>query len=139
MARLKMMTIEDFPENWQEFILNGMADEGWRLKETIAFLARDMEKRGFNYRIHARIYKDTEEYRDVIDEGRMLSEAWWMTQGRINLENRDFNNTNWIFTMKASFGWNDRPVVQTNETSPFNDVIEKAELYEKFKPKEMTN
>ena len=69
----------------------------------------------------------------------MLSEAWWMTQGRINLKNRDFNNTNWIFTMKASFGWNDRPVVQTNETSPFNDVVEKAELYEKFKPKEMTN
>ncbi len=134
MARPVSMTSADFPNKWQDFILHGMGEEGWVLKETIAFLAKHMKKRGFNYKIHARMMKDDEEYKDIIDEGRMLAEAWWIRQGRENLKNRDFNNTNWIFTMKASWGWNDRPVTQTNEASPFGDVIEKTELLEKFKP-----
>lgn len=133
------MTLEDLPDNWQEFLLNGMGYEGWQLQEAITFLARKMEKRGFNYKIHARFCRDYEEYKDIIDEGRMSSEAWWWTQIRMNIKNRDFNNTLAIFTLKACFGANDKPATPTPNGTTFGDVVEKAELMEKFRPKELAN
>ncbi len=131
------ITLEDLPNNWQEFILNGTGEEGWRIKETLAFIAKAMGTRGFTYKVHARLCKDHEEYRDVMDEGRMLSEAWWLSQGRENLKTRDFNNTMYIFTMKSSFGYSDRPDIDPGKGAPFGDESKRQETLAKWKTKDV--
>ena len=53
-------------------------------------------------------YKEVQLFRQLTDLGRMLSSAWWVKQGRLNLQNRGFNTPLWTFNMKNRFGWAER-------------------------------
>ena len=48
------------------------------------------------------------EFSDAVRLGEEASEAWWMTKGRVNLENREFSATLWYMNMKNRHGWRDR-------------------------------
>lgn len=57
------------------------------------------------------MYETNEGFQKLVNHGRMLSNAWWMEQGRKNLWNRDFSVTLWNFNMKNRFGWADKSEV----------------------------
>lgn len=60
-------------------------------------------------------YKEVPLFRQLTDLGRMLSTAWWYKQGRINLNNKAFNNMLWIFNMKNRQGWAEKTESTTND------------------------
>lgn len=45
-------------------------------------------------------------FREVVKMGKEASEAWWVRQGRENLETRGFNANLWLLNMVNRFGWN---------------------------------
>jgi len=56
--------------------------------------------------------------------GVAFSKAWWMKNGRLNLENKEFNYTGWYMNMKNRFGWADKQEV---EQKNFNVTISKED------------
>jgi hypothetical protein len=48
------------------------------------------------------------EFLDSKKRGESFSQGWWMKNGRLNLDNRDFNYTGWYMNMKNRFGWRDK-------------------------------
>ena len=55
------------------------------------------------------------EFLDSKKKGESFSQGWWMRQGRVNLENKDFSATLFYMNMKNRFGWKDRQDVTTND------------------------
>ena len=61
------------------------------------------------------LYSENEGFKKLVDYGRMLSNAWWMEQGRKNLWNKEFSVSLWNFNMKNRFGWADKTEVRSDE------------------------
>lgn len=51
------------------------------------------------------MYENNQHFREAVDLGRVMSQAWWLKTGRKNLTNRTFNTSLWAFNMKNRFGW----------------------------------
>jgi len=49
--------------------------------------------------------KEKQNFREVVDIGKEASEAWWIRQGRENLDTRGFNHGLWLMNMVNRFGW----------------------------------
>ena len=48
------------------------------------------------------------EFLDSKKKGEDFSKGWWLKQGRVNLENKDFSATLFYMNMKNRFGWADK-------------------------------
>lgn len=92
---------------WAEQVIAEYKD-GASDVEVASVLNITMEK--FN-----RQYKEVPIFRQLVDLGRMLSTAWWYKQGRVNLNNKAFNNMLWIFNMKNRQGWAEKTESTTND------------------------
>ena len=109
MAGGRPLSTFDLQEGWQNQVLDLYFEGG-----------SDAEVKGLIYRMRGsfsndlweRWMKDEEQFSEAIKMGRMLSEEWWMKNGRTNLKNKDFNYTGWYMNMKNRFGWKDK-----NETA----------------------
>ena len=44
-------------------------------------------------------------FREIVSLGKEASEAWWIRQGRENLDTRGFNHGLWLMNMVNRFGW----------------------------------
>lgn len=109
----------DLPDGWQTKILS-LYREG---ASNIEIKAQIHEWRGsFSNDLWERWCKEEEEFSQVINVGKMLSEAWWSKSGRTNLVNKEFNYTGWYMNMKNRFGWSDKLKTDNNNqnTVTFN-------------------
>ena len=59
-------------------------------------------------------YNQSEGFRALIDFGRLSAKAWWISQGRKNLQNRSFGTPLYIAYMKNNFGWSEKQETTTN-------------------------
>jgi|TARA_Y100000296_G_scaffold58488_1_gene67389 hypothetical protein len=49
--------------------------------------------------------KEKSGFREIARVGREAAEAWWLRQGRENLENRAFNYGGWMMNMQNRYGY----------------------------------
>lgn len=63
--------------------------------------------------------EDNPAFRELVEFGRTLSQAWWESQFRKNVANKNFNATLLTFYMKNKHGWADK-VDSTSTTDNTN-------------------
>jgi hypothetical protein len=51
------------------------------------------------------IGKEKQQFREIVEIGKEAAEAWWIRQGRENLDTRGFNHGLWLMNMVNRFGW----------------------------------
>lgn len=67
--------------------------------------------------------KKYENFSNAVKKGRSLSKAWWMRQGRKNLDNKDFSATLWYMNMKNRHKWTDRQQTTHNVTGKLEKML----------------
>lgn len=115
---------------------------GWAKVVSVAYLegASDVEVRAelrITKKLWDHLYHDpvSSEFKEIVDFGRMLSKAWWMSQARMNLKERSFNANLWHTYMKNMHGWSEKTTVTTKEASDLSgDQLDEriAEAFKKF-------
>lgn len=114
-------TISDLPDEWEEAILSLYRQGG----SDVEVKALIYDWRGsFSNDLWDRWMKEEPIFSETIKKGKLLAEAWWHKNGRINLKDREFNYTGWYMQMKNRFGWKDTQQIDTNITFPdLPDII----------------
>lgn len=115
-----LASLDSLPDNWHDDILELYREGG----SDVEVKAMIHEWRGsFSNDLFDRWMRDEEQFSEIIKKGRMLSEAWWNKNGRINLQNKDFNYTGWYMQMKNRFGWRDKQEVDHTTKGESINVI----------------
>lgn len=70
------------------------------------------------------MYATDEDFKELIDAGRLASSAYWHSVGRKNLFNKNLNTNLWMFVMKNRFGWAERQENIGADTPPNVDSVE---------------
>lgn len=100
---------EDRPKTWKEIVVEEYKQGASDIEVCDAL---GMSKAEFD-----RMYRDNQDFRELVDIGRLAQTAWWYRTGRKNLNNKSFNNTVWMFNMKNRFGWAEKSE-STNVSAP---------------------
>jgi|TARA_R100000656_G_scaffold70950_3_gene53220 hypothetical protein len=94
-----------FEEVWTERMkrhIECLFDQGGSMQEA----ARDMGiNRSTFYRWLSGKDKKKEGFRDIVKMGKEASEAWWIKQGRENLDNKQFVYGLWLINMQNRYLW----------------------------------
>jgi len=95
-----LITLKDLPEGWEDEILN-LSRIGGSIVE-IAVLLDISRKSLYN------LLDRDDNFLHTINKCKRLCEAWWVKQGRVQLENKDFSSSLYYMNMKNRFGWKDK-------------------------------
>lgn len=96
--------LSTMPENWQNMIIEMYLDGA----SDVEVKAEIYKWRGsFSNDLWDRWMKEEQIFSETIKQGKFLAESWWMTHGRKNIHNKDFNSTLWYMNMKNRYGWAD--------------------------------
>ena len=110
--------LSQLPENWEEKILD-LYSQGMSDYEVMTQL-----------RLHDSTFKRfmaEPDFAEVIQFGRQCSRAWWEEQGRINLNNKDFNSALWKTNVQNRLGWSDKTSTHESD-SGFERALSGDEL-----------
>lgn len=110
------------PEGWQEKLLL-LYSQGCSDYEVM-----------HEMKLHQRLFKQLladEEFSEVIEFGRQAARAWWERQGRVNLENREFNAVLWKINVQNRLGWSDKTSMHDSDDS-FEKALNNDELETKI-------
>lgn len=112
-----MDTVETTPSaaNWVETMMS-VYQEGGSDVEVCKALRCSLRK-------YNELTSSNQKFSELVEYGRLMSQAWWMEQARFALKNRQFNTTLWAFVMKNRFGWADK-------TETTDRILESANLDE---------
>ena len=94
-----------FATIWTEIMsrrIEGLFDGGGTIVEAARIMGID---RSTFHRWEKSTDKEKQTFRDIVRIGREASEAWWIRQGRENLDTRGFNHGLWLMNMVNRFGW----------------------------------
>ena len=105
MAGRPKINLDVLPIGWKKEITN-MYTNGASDVEVKAYLYNSIGS--FSNDLWDRWIEEEPEFSETIKKGKVMSEAWWNRNGRINLQNRDFNYTGWYMQMKNRFSWSDK-------------------------------
>jgi len=94
--------LEKTHENWRKTLLE-MFKEGASDREVCCAL--QLSKGAWDTLMAAQLECD---FAELVDMGRLVSQAWWETQGRKNLHNGKFQYGGWTIQMKNRFGWSEK-------------------------------
>jgi hypothetical protein len=86
----------------------------------------EMTKRQF-----AQLCQTNPAFRELVERGNDIAESWNMRQGRMNLENKDFNTTLYKARMGHLYGWADKIDQNTKQLSVSAEVS-KEELIKRI-------
>ena len=101
------ITVDSLPKGWEKKI-KGLSKVGASIVE----LAVELEiGRTTLYELCKRDAK----FANTLKECKRFSEAWWMKQGRTQLDNKEFSFTGWYMNMKNRFGWTDKKEIDFGE------------------------
>lgn len=105
-------------DNWYNDILD-LYKEGGSDVEVRALILNKTEKEcKASYTLWDRWMGEEIEFSETIKKGRLLSEAWWVRNGRTNLKDKEFNYTGWYMQMKNRFGWSDKTETKVQVETP---------------------
>ena len=128
-----LITLKDLPDGWEESIIN-LSKKGASIVELAVEL--DISRQTL-YNLSER----DKHFLDTIKKCKRYCEAWWLSKGRTELENREFSYTGWYMNMKNRFGWADKKEIKEEvkkEVTTFNVdnlSLEELEQLEKINDK----
>lgn len=117
--------LSSLPEGWENEIKR-LYEEGGSDVEVKALIHG--WRGSFSNDLWDRWLKDYVIFSETIKNGRLLSEAWWVRNGRINLKDKDFSYTGWYMQMKNRFFWTDR----VDNTTKGNEIQPTKVVFKKF-------
>tara|TARA_B100001778_G_C18605458_1_gene639542 strand:+ start:7663 stop:8040 length:378 start_codon:yes stop_codon:yes gene_type:complete len=100
--------LEDLPDGWENIIIN-LSKEGASIVELA--VALDISRKTL-YNLSER----DEHFLHTIKKCKRYCEAWWLSKGRTELDNKDFSYTGWYMNMKNRFGWADKQENKNDNT-----------------------
>lgn len=101
--------LSELPDHWYNQVLD-LYKEGASDVEIKALIYEWLGT--FSNGLWDRWIKEEPEFSQTIKTGKIISEAWWSRNGRINLTEREFNYTGWYMNMKNRFGWADKQEIE---------------------------
>ena len=79
-----------------------------------------------------RLIREHPQFSLAVKRGKVLSQSWWINQGRRGMwGGKTFNAVPWIFCMKNMFGWEDKKVIEQEETKKIKFVLEMGDGQQK--------
>ena len=95
-------------ENWADKIL-ALYGEGAGDAEVAAMLRLPLRE-------YYKQFQENQSLGMLVEFGRTLSQAFWESQARLNITNKNFVSSLWVFYMKNKHGWADKiDSTSTNE------------------------
>lgn len=108
MAGRPKIELKDLPEDWENKIIK-LSKQGASIVELS--VALDICRDTF-YALSDR----EPQFFDTVKRCKQYCEAWWLSKGRTELENKDFSYTGWYMNMKNRFGWADKQETKNENT-----------------------
>lgn len=90
-------TLADLPKDWEKKVMD-LADQGACVIELCVYALDGISRDLFN-----RFYEEEPKFSLVINKTAKVAEAWWRQQGRINLENKEFQTKLYVVNMINRF------------------------------------
>ena len=107
--------LTDLRKDWKESIIE-LSKQGASIVELSVLL--DISRDTF-YALSDR----EPEFSDTVKKCKQYCEAWWLSKGRTELENKEFSYTGWYMNMKNRFSWADKKEIKEEvkkEVTTFN-------------------